>query len=268
MDTAHNVLDNVEVFIRQPKRQARTNVRGTFALGDLEPGTYELIVRRIGYELALQKYIVTDSGGVARFCLQSEAQGLAAMITSVPRGGLSGVVGDTTYAVVPGAEVRLLGDGKWAITDSAGGFFIPVEKGIYPVMVSKKGYGPQVLSVRVPQDSGRKIAVWLGAPGRNPNTFKLHIEDMRQRILRTPAHRYRQVTSEDLASSELSLVQLVRVAGRGPADDDCEAFVAGTRMQLPLYMFDKNDIAMMEIVGGPIRAKAARCPQVIVWMKP
>jgi hypothetical protein len=269
MDSLHEPLADVEVLIRAPRRQVRTNARGVFKLGGLEPGTYEVTVRRIGYELALQKYVITDSGGVARFCLVAEPRGLAPMVTSVLRGGLSGVVADTAMALVPGAEVRVMGEGLWAVTDSAGEFYIPAEKGTYAVVVTKNGYGQALLSVSIPTDSGRRIAVWLGSRHRNPNSMKLAIDGIRQRIMRTPAHRYKMVTSEDLARSNLSVAQVAQVAARTGVPDDCEAGIGGEQYSLPLYMIDKSEIAMMEIIGQPLRrTRVGRCPGLIVWLKP
>src|SRR5687767_9744417 len=69
MDTSHNVLENVDVFIRSARRSAKSGPQGRFQIPDLEVGIHELTVRRIGYEIAMQKIAVTDSGGIARFCL-------------------------------------------------------------------------------------------------------------------------------------------------------------------------------------------------------
>jgi hypothetical protein len=296
MDSAHFPLGNADVIIRRPKRQVKTSNRGIFQVTDLEPGTYELTVRHIGHEIAVQSYVVTDSGGVARFCLFDDIQSLPSMVTSIPRGGLTGVVGDTALALVAGADVRVLGENMLAHTDSAGGFFFPVEPGQYSVAVKKKGYGPQVIGVTVPKDSGRKIVVWLGSPPRNPNTMTNEIEGMRMRILMTPAFRYHRVTTEDLAQSELSLEQLVRVRGRTNIQADCEAHIAGTSFSLPIYMIDKSDIALLEIATAPLTSRhsggptsingnqniatqrggsvisgmgpPANCPSLIAWMKP
>jgi hypothetical protein len=284
MDTSHLELDNVEVVIRQPNRRARSEANGRFRLDSLAPGNYELIVRRIGYEMALQTITVTDSGGVARFCLIPDVKALQPMITSVFRGGLSGVIGDTTYAMVPGAEVRIMGMGLWTHSDSSGAFYLPVKKGTYAVVVTKKPYGQQLLSVTVPEDSGRKIAVWLGSRPRNANTLAIELDGIRQRVMRTPQFRYHIVSAEELSSTEMSLTQAVRVAGRTNVQDDCEAKIGGEPLaKIPLYMLAKDEIAMMEVVTAPLTkgSQIARtpapggfgtrrlsdCPTVIVWLK-
>jgi hypothetical protein len=291
MDSAHNVLENAQVMIARPRRETRTSARGIFQLRDLDTGTYEITVRRIGHEIAVQKYIVTDSGGVARFCLFTEISALAPMITSVFRGGISGVIGDTALAMVRGAEVRVLGENKLAYSDSAGAFFFDVKPGRYTVVAKKKGYATQVIGVTVPKDSGRKVVVWLGSPARNPIAMANAIEGMRWNILMTPSFRYHRLTAEDLANNSLSLEQQIRVTGRQNVLDNCPVAIAGHGFGLPLYMIDKNDIALLEIVGAPLRqarsaptsingnkgiplqrspglAPSRDCPGLLAFMKP
>ena len=298
LESAHNVLEHSSPRVARPTREVRTNARGIFQITDLDPGTYRLTVRRIGYDIAVQSYIVTDSGGVARFCLLPDIQSLPTMITSVSRGGITGVVGDTALALVKGAEVRVLGENMSAVSDSAGGFFFPVKPGDYTISVRKKGYGPQIVAVKVPKDSGRKIVVWLGSPPRNPNSYALAIEGMRQRILMTPSFLYHRVTSEELALSTLNIDQLVRLKAQTIVRDDCEANIVGYGFTLPLYILDKDEIAMLEVVsprmtgagsgqprgvtsiggnapipnqgqrgGGGSGARIPECPTIHAWMK-
>lgn len=297
MDSAHVPLENAIVKLVKPRREVRTNANGIFRLTDLDTGTYELTVRRIGYDMAVQRYIVPDSGGVARFCLFLDITALPAIVTSAPRGGIQGVVGDTALALVRGAEVRLLGENQLTYSDSAGGFFFPAKPGPYSIAVKKEGYGTQVVGVTVPKDSGRKIVVWLGSPPRNPNQMALAIEGMRWNILMTPSFRYHRVMAEELARSELSVEQLIRVRGRANVQDDCEAHIAGTNFSLPIYMLDKSEITMIEIVEAPLTARGGdrgvtsingnasiatqgrgtamagqlppqNCPGIVAWMKP
>jgi len=298
IDSAHNVLEHASPRVARAMREARTNAQGIFRIPDLDPGTYRLTVRRIGYEIAIQSYIVTDSGGVARFCLFPDIQSLPAIITSSARGGITGVVGDTALSLVRGADVSVFGENMHAVTDSAGGFFFPVEPGEYTISVKKKGYRPEVVAVRVPKDSGRKVVVWLGSPARNPNGYANEIEAMRVRILMTPAFLYHRVSSEELATSPLNLDQIVRLKAQTGVRDDCEASIAGMGFSLPLYMIDKDDIAMVEVVaprmtsagsgqergitsingmapipnqgqrtGSGTGARMPECPSINVWLK-
>jgi hypothetical protein len=247
MDTSHQVLENVTVGIRKPRRTAKTNAQGRFELADLDTGTYEVSVYRIGYETAMQSYVVTDTGGVARFCLIPEPSELPSMITSARRLGLSGVIGDSNYKALEGAEVRVMGAGLHALTDSAGLFHLPVPKGTYPVWVSKPGYGRQLLSVTVPADSGREIAVWLGSTPANANAMAARIDDMRNRILWARPNRTALVSSEQIAKSSAPLNGILVAAVKAPVKPECEAHIDGTSFVLPLYMIDKADVLMMEV---------------------
>lgn len=273
MDAQRAPLANVDVVVRDPRRQTRSNGDGVFRLDSLPPGKHEVIARRIGYALDVQTVTVTEDGGVARFCLAEEARALAPVITSASRGGLSGVVGDTGYKVIAGAEVRVMGQGLWALTDSAGEFHFPLKKGRYAVVVKKKGYSQQLAAVTVPEDSGRRILVWLGPPMRNTNAMAAAFDDMRERIMRTPSHRYHMITAEDLGKTSMSTAQAAQVLGRTPMADDCPVILAGSGGILPLYMIDKADVLMMEVVGAPLSRRRggamSKCAgQVLAWMKP
>ena len=247
MDSAHQVLENVTVGIRRPRRQAKTNSQGRFSLTDLDTGTYEITVYRIGYESAVQSYIVTDTGGVARFCLIPEPRELPALVASAKRLGLSGIVGDSNYKPLADAEVRVMSAGLHVLTDSAGAFHLPVPKGTYPVWVSKPGYARQLVSVTIPADSGREIAVWLGPPLPNANAVAARIDEMRTRILWARPNRSALVSAEQITRSGASLNGILVAQARAPVKDDCPARIDGTDFTLPLYMIDKADVLMMEI---------------------
>jgi hypothetical protein len=287
MDTAHVPLANVTVAIRNPRRSTKTNAQGRFQLADLDTGTYEISVFRIGYEGALQSYVVTDTGGVARFCLIPEARALPTMVTSSTRPGLAGVVGDSNYAVLEGAEVRALGGGAHALTDSAGGFYLPLKSGTYPIVITKPGYGRQLISVTIPSDSGRQIAVWLGSPALNANRMAAALDSMHDRILWARPNRTALVSSEELAKFNVPLAGVAQLEVKAKVLDICEAVIDGGPFTLPLFTIDKADVAMMEVyIAGPARdmprsinpagtspsravsALGGGCPSIYVWMKP
>ena len=92
LDTANVPIEGANVLIRDPRREVRTGRDGLFRIRDISPGSYDLTVRRIGYEVAVRRYVVSDTGGVARFCLIPEPRGLAPMISSARRAGVGGVM--------------------------------------------------------------------------------------------------------------------------------------------------------------------------------
>ena len=261
MDTANQVLENVNVGILKPRRQAKTDARGRFTLTDLDTGVYEIRVFRIGYEGAAKDYVVTDSGGVARFCLIPEPSRLPPIVTSASRLGLSGVVGDSAYKAVEGAEVRVIGSGLHVLTDSAGLFHLPVSRGTYPVWISKPGYLRQLVSVTIPPDSGREIAVWLrGARGANASAAR--IDEMRTRILWARPNRSALVSSEQIANSATSLNGILGVKAKAAINEGCDAIIDGGVGKLPLYMIDKESVQMAEVYlqGTPRRTTTSMDP--------
>lgn len=262
-DTAHRALENVAVVIGNPRRQARTNAQGRFTLPNLDPGTYEVRVRRIGYVSEAQSFVVTDSGRVARFCLIPEPRALPAVVASAKRLGLSGIIGDSNYKALEGAEVRVVGAGMHVLTDSAGAFHLPVPKGTYPVWVSKPGYARRLVSVTIPGDSGREVAVWLGSPPRNANAIAEQVGLMRERILWASPTRSALVSAEQLAGSEASLTAILGARAKAAIKDACEANVVGSSFtRLPLYMIDKAEIQMVEVYlqGSPRNGPTSMSP--------
>ena len=104
---------------------------------------------------------VGDEGGTAVFALVPVARVLAPVVTVSARGGLSGVIGDTAYHALPGAQISVLASQYHTTADSLGGFFLPLKPGKYMVSVKRDGYMPRLTSVSIPPDSGRHS--WCGS---------------------------------------------------------------------------------------------------------
>jgi hypothetical protein len=286
LDRANQPIENADVFIRNPRRQARTRADGHFQLMDLDTGTYEVIVRRIGYSIAAWEYVVPDSGGVARFCLAREARILPPSISSVRRGGLSGIIGDSVLKPLPGADVRAVGAGEHTMTDSSGAFYLDLKRGTYAIVVSKPGYARQLVSVTIPKDSGRQITAFLGSPPRNANRMAAMLDLMRDRMLMAPPSRSGIMSNEDLLKTEADLRGAAQKTARTGVADDCEAVIDGGPYSLPVHVIDKRDVAMLEVYAlAPARRSpismnprgttgirtpsGGRCNvRIYVWMKP
>ena len=106
-------------------------------------------------------------GGIGDFELLPLARALPAIVSSAARGGLSGVVGDTAFQSLPGAEVRVMGEDMVTETDSGGAFFLPVRQGRYMVTITKPGFADRVVGVTIPSDSGRRITAFLQPSSAN-----------------------------------------------------------------------------------------------------
>lgn len=277
LDQANQPLEDADVFIRNPRRQARTRADGRFQLMDLDTGVYEVIIRKIGYTIFAWEYVVTDSGGVARVCLARETRILPPSITAVSRGGLSGIIGDSLLKPLPDAEVRAVGAGEHTTTDSSGAFYLDLKRGTYAIVVSKPGYARQLVSVTIPKDSGRQITAFLGSPPRNANRTAAMFDQMRERMLWASPSRSGIMSNEDLLKSDTDLRGAAVKTARAGIADDCPAVIDGGPYVLPLYMIDKRDVAMLEVyaLSPPRRRGVAPRPpntpcgaRVFVWMKP
>jgi hypothetical protein len=277
LDRSNQPLENVDVIVKAPRRLAKTRPDGRFLIQDLDTGVYEVTFRKIGYQIFAWEYVVTDSGGVARVCLAPEVRILPPSVSAVAAGGLFGIIADSMMKPLPGAEVRAMGAGEHAITDSAGAFFMNLRRGSYAIMISKDGFARQLLSVTIPKDSGRQITAFLGSPQRNANRMAANLGDMRQRIAWANPATSGIMSSEDLLRTSADLRGAATKLARMGMADDCPAIIDGGPYSLPLSIIDKRDVAMLEayMIAAPRRRGSAPrpinspCPvRVYVWMKP
>ena len=277
LDRANQPLENVDVVVKTPRRLAKTRPDGRFLIQDLDTGVYEVTFRKIGYQIFSWEYVVTDSGGVARVCLANAVRILPPSISAVSAGGLSGIIGDSLMKPLPGAEVRAMGAGEHTTTDSSGAFYMDLHRGTYALMISKAGYGRQLVSVTIPKDSGRQITAFLGSPPRNANRMAANLDDMRQRIAWANPSTSGIMSNEELMKTSADLRGAAQRLARAGMADDCPAIIDGGPYVLPLSIIDKRDVAMMEAYaimtprrrGMPARPVNVPCPvRVYVWMKP
>ncbi|MEP6779604.1 MAG: carboxypeptidase regulatory-like domain-containing protein [Gemmatimonadaceae bacterium] len=252
-DSSGAFIEGATVWIKSPERRVLTSANGAFTLRDLKPGKYEINARKIGFFPQLRTVVVGSEGGTALFELVPNAQGIAAVRTTAARAGLSGVIGDTSYRAIPGATVRVLASDLQAEADSFGVFWLPARPGSYMVRVSHDGYASQLMSVTVPRDSGRKIALWLLPTTRDAairervNTF-----DLEQRLLRRHPVWDHIVTRDDISRVKFANTQqLARFGAGGPVDDNCPVRIDGGPQTVALFALDPDEIEMMEVSVPP-----------------
>ena len=197
-DTSLVPLDSVNVYLMSTKQQT-LSANGVFRFEKLKPAQYELSARRLGYLPQTRTVVVGADGGVTAFCLVPATQTLAPVVTSAVRGGLSGVIADTAFGIVPGAEITVFGGSQRAISDSAGIFYVPVKPGHYMVHVKRAGFESKMVSVTVPRDSGRKILVWLmPASGHSAARDEWNAYDLKLRLDTLVHSRSRIYTRQDI----------------------------------------------------------------------
>jgi hypothetical protein len=247
-DTAGTPIDSADVSIASLKRRATSAADGSFRFDDLKPGRYSVSARRIGFAPQVRTVVVGPDGGTTRFSLVPTAHILAPVVSSAALGGLSGVVGDTAYNIVAGAQVTVLGTDRRTESDSLGRFFIDLHPGRFVVRVTRTGYDSRMLSVTIPPDSGRRVTVWL-QPGENAlhNREAAALEALNGRLIRrTPMSKI--YTREDLAKTSMTeLSQLVTSGAGTPVDDNCLAVIDGGPRMHPIWDISASDIELLEL---------------------
>jgi hypothetical protein len=255
-DTAGIPLDSIDISIASLRRRTTSDANGRFRFTDVKPGTYDVSARHIGYGPQVRSVKVGDNGGVVTFSLVPMTHVLAPVISSISRGGISGVVGDTAFNVLVGATISVLASEHRAATDSTGSFFVDVRPGKHMLRVSAAGFGPRVVSVTVPNDSGRRIVVWLAPATREQIIVEtVRVAELQERLTHRRATSV-IYTREDIARMNVAEVtDLARIAANVPRcgagvpciDEGCFAIIDGGPQIAPLWDLQTADIETLEV---------------------
>jgi hypothetical protein len=195
------------------------------------------------------------------------------MVISANNHGVSGYVADMNLKAVPGANVRLLGAGMRATTDTAGFFFIPAKAGRYIVGIEREGYSPKLVGVTVPEDSGRHVNAWLTpSTGPGPRGSAWIVEDLRERQAWTQSQDKVLYTHEDLVRMKVEWIydavamnwSKFPIRGYSGFDRKCAVVVNGGPEYAILEDLTVDDVESVEIyraygaVGNTTNAAAPR----------
>lgn len=160
-DTAGNPLEHVDVIALLEGRIAQTNRDGSFSLDSVTLGEQRFLFRRVGYHRVEITVVIARGTGDILARLAPVALTLDPVVVSAGRTGLFGVVGDTAYGPIGGAEIHVVGGGR-TVTDSAGGFTLPkVRGGTYMLRIRKKGYYAERRSITIPRGESLELSVLL-----------------------------------------------------------------------------------------------------------
>ena len=283
-DTLGKPLDSAEVIIVGKRAAARTDSAGHYRLRDVEPGSYEIRARRIGYQAVTHHADVSENSGITvDFELVRVVHSLTPVISTAKAGGLSGVVGDSSYAALPGVEVRAVGSGQVVRTDSLGAFFLDLKPGSYTVTFRRDHFASRLMGVRLPPDSGKRVMVWLTPQDRAPLREFAHLQELSQRIVMMSGVTSKIYTHDDIMDiTRDDLRDVVRRTAMGDVTN-CRASLDGEpRDVVSIADIDPDDVEMMEVHlktpempgARPGAARGGRafiprgCPMVILWMKP
>ena len=256
VDTMAIPIDSVEVAIVSLQRRVYSRADGTFLFTDVAPGKYEVRARKLGYAPQTREMVVDSAGATGAFALLPLPYVLRPVVTTVARGGLSGIVGDTAFNALAGAHVRLLGHDGSTLTDSTGAFYMPVRPGSYVVRVTDAGFADRLVSVIVPSDSGERIRVTLAPPTRAPTVRQVHnIDDFGQRLAWRSTIHSRVYTHADLERMQIEWVSEAVLRGfreihNGPPgvlDLDCWAMVNGGPDVVKVGTLTSDDVETVEI---------------------
>jgi hypothetical protein len=201
----------------------------------------------------VQSTTVDDKGGVVSFSILLGIRALPPVVSSVARGGLSGVIGDTAYNIVGEAQVAVIASDHRTSSDSLGRFYLDLKPGKYMVSVSRRGYRTRLVSVTVPSDSGRRMTVWLTPTnvGQN-NRDAMAFDGLAARLARRNPVWSNIYTREDINKTGIEDgVQLARLGANKNMDDTCSAIIDGGPRRLPLWAIDAADIEAMETYTTP-----------------
>ena len=264
-DTMELAIGDAEVTIPSLQRRTFTKPDGSFQFDDLRPGKYVVRAKKLGFAPQNRTIVVESGGGRGEFALLPIMQAMPAVVVSSVRGGLSGIIADTSYQGLPGAEVRVLGKNLFVETDSLGAFFLPAPTGSYMVTVTKDGFSRRVVGVSIPVDSGRYLTATLyPASEATPVKEAWNLADLNERL----AGRNKQATSfyTRQVLQEKGIVWLrdaVVMGGLDQYDNDCMAILNGGPASIDMSTLTVDDIESIEIYGsrrsgsagpgGPIR---------------
>lgn len=293
VDTAGRPVENAQLLLLSPRRQAITNRDGYFRLSDADSRRADVTARKIGYHPVRVQFEVADSGSVVRIELIPLVRTLPTVITTAQREGLSGVITDTDFRPIPGATIRAMGSGAGTARSGPDGqFFSGVKPGHYLVEVNAAGYLSQMVSVTVPNGEGRRMAVLMRAGLRSTAARQAaYMDSMRTRIINRRTAYSRLFTREDIAKlSGTDARQLATLGAMARVDEGCEVLVDGGIERLPVWAIDAADIEFMEVyaqtpdratvlgaqrgaggrMGAQIRQTGtiSQCPAIVyVWMR-
>ncbi len=247
-DAGGERLSDVDVFVAQLKKKARTGDDGTFRFDDVRPGAYDVGARRRDFAVSPRSVRVGADGGSVYLQMVRVAHSMLSVQSTTAQRGLSGVIGDTSFQAIAGARIHVVGSDARAQTSHDGTFLLPLQPGRYLVEVAYPSFAQQLIGVTVPVDSGRRLNVWL-SPHQGP-ADSLNSEPLvalSARLITAHPKRSHFFTNEDLVRQgivELEHLPLtVPIAQRG----DCRAVINGGPGMRPLWQLREADVAFVEM---------------------
>jgi hypothetical protein len=239
----------VQLLYRSEIRTFVTDSTGVFRVLGLAPGTYAVMVRRIGYRSKEVQLEVLGRESTHLIYLDPVPFNLPALIVDGTRTGIYGIVGDSSFLPAPGARVQLLGPrGKTLQTDSTGRFAFPRAAGDYLMRVTLPGHQERRFSVSVERGKGREVTVALmrAGPMYRPAGTKEQwlLSDLNDRL--RFGRRENVLTRDELERfGFLPLCDIPEIRRR--LQDDTALLIDGNAMQFNACGWRAHDLELVEL---------------------
>jgi len=254
VDTAGRPIAEAEVSIPELRRRTLTGMDGTFRFDTVPVGTREVRARKIGFAIQWIRTPFDSANSRVAFRLVPITQALPAMVTSANRRGLSGHVDERGKGSLPGAIVRVLGTGREAVTDGNGDFQLTLQHGgSFMVSISKDSFDVRLVSVHIPDDSGRNIVSQLDRSTKVVKGQSWIVPDIAERqawILPRDGQLY---THEELERLKIEwiydAVDMVgpRLGARQHFDRECAVVLDGGPKTAHLSTLTIDDVESVEV---------------------
>jgi hypothetical protein len=268
-DTSGIPIADAQVMIPKLRRLILSGPDGSFRFDTVPPGKYDVRARKLGYAPQIEQIKTDKAGGrLDNFELVPIDHLLPTVVATVGRLGLSGIVADTALVGVPGADVKVLGVGMDAVTDSVGAFYVPVVKpGNYMASVSKDGYEARVVGFSIPTDSGRRVTVSLGPPVPHSHREAWNIKGLTQTIAwAQPGSHFMYGHDYMVRKGFVWVQEEIADAAQNfglsdPPDADCYATVNGGPTIISIRDVTVDEVESVQIMGqSRVRGAAASRP--------
>jgi hypothetical protein len=267
-DTSGIPIPGAEVIIPELRLRLLTNGDGVFRFEGVAKGKHEMRARKLGYAPQIREFALDSAGGVGEFSLVPLTRTLLPLIVSAPGLGIHGVVGDTSFQPIAGAFVRLVGGGMHTETDSLGRFHLPAKPGTHTLLISRVGYDGKLVSLTVPQDSGRRVTAWLSDVTHLPTVNELNnIENLRLRTAWTKPQHRRVFAHDELEKfgSEWVYDAIATTGSRFDSrelySNDCMVVVNGGPSISNLAHLTVDEVAFVEVFAPVPPPMPVRRPQ-------
>ena len=249
-DTLGVPVAGAEVSVMGIDRKVRSGSDGVFRFDNIAPGTYRVSARALGFVSPASDVVVGSEGARVQIRMIQFGTVLASRTTVASRGGLSGVIADTTFNALSNVSVVVIGAREKTATDSAGKFFVPLKPGSYMLRLEREGYERQIVGVSIPKDEGREIAAWMKPRVGPPNNREAQaLFDLNQNMMRATKASTKFLSRVELETYGIpGLAETLQRWAVGLITGGCEVADSNIpNVKIPLSSIAVSDVEFVEV---------------------